>query len=170
MMAMCLETFPPAEFENYLEWFLRQNARPADKYVKMLHSCVYGGPRQTPLSQSEIHQVIGGATLRAASFEEKKAYVVPQASIPARGAARPPALPTTATGVVSGGAAAPSLPNVPPPTIPGGDTGAQEQPVEEEQAVVDSVWQIAVAESGQEYYYNTETGEVTWDKPADFVG
>jgi hypothetical protein len=137
----------------------------------MLHSCVYGGPRSTALSQSEIQQVIGGATLRSASFEEKKAYVVPQAVIPARGAARPPALPSTATGTVStggAGAAAPALPSMPPPIVPGDGT---EAPAEEAHAEgVESVWQVATAESGQEYYYNVETGEVTWDKPADYVG
>jgi len=122
-------------------------------------------------------------------LKRKKEYIVPKAVIPAKGAARPPALPLTATGTVPGAtaagvaaaaaaaAAAPALPETPPPVVaaPAVDTGehaadpsaaaASDVPKEDE-----PVWAVATAESGQEYYYHTITGEVTWDKPADFVG
>ena len=43
MMALCLETFPPKEFENYLEMFLRTHAPDRERFVKILHTTVYGG-------------------------------------------------------------------------------------------------------------------------------
>lgn len=38
LLGLCLTTFPPgADFENFLEVFLRKNAQPANKYVGALH-------------------------------------------------------------------------------------------------------------------------------------
>jgi len=47
LMAVCLDTFPPKEFENYLEMYLRTHAPDKNRFVNMLHSTVYGGERRS---------------------------------------------------------------------------------------------------------------------------
>jgi hypothetical protein len=193
LMCLCLETFPPGEFENYLEIWLRQTAQPADKYVRMLHATVYGGARTVAPTQMEMQKIIDGQSLRQITFEHKREYVAPKAKIPPKGG-----FPKDAQGNevkdetesgdqqqaeddghdVKQGYVAP--PSTRPPghedlnddKNPGAALYGDPEPQEEQGGTatgeVVNGWGVAVhPETGQEYYYNVETGEVTWDKPAD---
>jgi hypothetical protein len=66
LMAVCLETFPPGEFENYLETWLRSNAKPPERYIRLLHGTVYGGPQKSTPSIVDIQKIMnGGVCARA---------------------------------------------------------------------------------------------------------
>jgi len=83
LMACCLETFPPqSEFENYLEMFLRTFAKPAERYIRLLHATVYGGPRAVAPTQAEITRIVSGETLRKHAFDKKREYKRPVAQLP----------------------------------------------------------------------------------------
>jgi hypothetical protein len=189
LMSLCLETFPPGEFENYLEIWLRANSNPVEKYVKMLHATVYGGARTVAPTQQEMQKIINGETLRQITFEHKREYVAPKAKLPPKGGFPK----DQQTGEVKDGengeaeAAEESDERkgyvAPPSTRPPGTENLNEagagaalygdaEPTAEDQGTatgeVVNGWGIAVhPDTGQQYYYNVETGEVTWDKPTD---
>jgi hypothetical protein len=59
LMQLCLDTFPPGpEFENYLEFFLRQQANPPDQYINLLHQTLFGGARVAAPQEAEMTQII----------------------------------------------------------------------------------------------------------------
>jgi hypothetical protein len=60
LMAICLETFPPGEFENYLEMWLRTNAKPPERYIRIMHGTVYGGPQRSVPSIQDITNIMNG--------------------------------------------------------------------------------------------------------------
>ena len=90
LLAACLESFPPQpELENYLETWLR-TAVPGnlrERYVRLFHSVVYGGPRSTPLTEMELQRVANGDSLRTIDFDKPLVYDTPQARIPPYGQA-----------------------------------------------------------------------------------
>jgi len=238
LLACCLETFPPqSEFENFLEMYLRTYAKPAERYVKILHATVYGGPRATAPNQAEITKVINGETLRKQAFEKKKEYKKPIAQIPPKAPIGAPpvkgsylmaTVPPTPTGSSSPsspfssssptptGVSALLMPNTaakPPSALGAASTPRTTQssplrpsaaasfnpapsprpaatsyaapnnfqpptlaPVPQTPPVFapppppPSEWQTAYhPQTGVPYYYNTRSGEVTWDKPADLM-
>ncbi len=86
LMACCLETFPPqSELENHLEMWLRTHAKPADRFVRLLHTVVYGGARSAPLTEMEVQNVMSGKSLRQMDFDTKRPYAPPAAAIPPKG-------------------------------------------------------------------------------------
>ncbi len=60
LMAICLETFPPGEFENYLEMWLRTNSKPPERYIRIMHGTVYGGPQKSVPSINDIQNIMNG--------------------------------------------------------------------------------------------------------------
>jgi len=179
IMALSLETFPPnSEFENFLEMYLRSSPN-SERYIRILHATVYGGARRSPPTEQEIHKIIAGGTLQTISYEEKKEYQVPRAQL------RPKKVPESDGDngqVITGHAPhSPKMTPQPAPTRPehkslhnrtssNAAPPAIKAPSRTPKGVKKPVtaWAVAVhPDTGQEYFYNTETNEVTWDRPAD---
>jgi len=71
IMALCLTTFPPgADFENFLEVYLRKYATPAPKYVGALHKISFEGAMRTPPTLEQMVQVEETLATRSRGFSE----------------------------------------------------------------------------------------------------
>lgn len=197
LMCLALETFPPPpEFENYLEMFIRSRApAPSERYLKLLHSAIYGGDRPAVPTEAEIQQVCQGRSLRQAAFDQVRDYIVPSAQLPQRAPLsfapnfggnmqmRQTGAGPTQTQIMQMQQSSASSPftgtmNQSPNmyTQSGGITATQAANMNMNMNTNNggggmmgkqSAWEIAYTETGQEYYWNTETNEVTWDRPAD---
>jgi hypothetical protein len=193
-MACCLETFPPqSEFENYLEMFLRAHAKPAERFIRILHATVYGGPRAVAPNQAELTRIINGETLRKHAFDKKREYKRPVAQIPAKAPiGAPPSKEEVYRQLAASSGEAPikatdapgSTPTLGPTPASYSDPvltsagpslsaviAASSAPAAAPEAAAASPagdWQTAYhPQTGAPYYYNIRTGEVTWDKPAE---
>jgi myosin heavy subunit len=183
LLAICLDIFPPGkEFENYLEYWIRKcDRQDKDRYIKLFHQTVYGGAKAVLPSDAEITSIIQGKSTRPVtkpdySNQEEKNYAPPVHS--------KPALPPKG----GGGGAAPKASAV------GGDDEEEFEVADDEQDLADdfsavskakgkSPWTPVVDDSTgdtvshiqiffceltffSQYYYNEDTGETSWDKPA----
>jgi hypothetical protein len=62
LLLSCLAVFPPSDaFENFLDYFLRQNSRPA--YVKELYRRIYLGADRTSIHRSGVYRRLSTAGL-----------------------------------------------------------------------------------------------------------
>jgi len=143
---------------------------------------VYGGARKSSPTEPEIQKILSGGTLQTITYEEKKEYVAPKAALRPKGQAasgqsgppgRPPQKPATPPKPTAAPTTAPVEPTPVEPT-PVEPTPVESEPPPEEapydQAAPTSLWAVAQhPETGQEYYYHTETNEVTWEKPAELA-
>lgn len=67
LMILMLSTYPPpADFENFLEMYLRTCSSPKDKFVNQLHDTLYGGERKVAPSVDEFAQILANANANSA--------------------------------------------------------------------------------------------------------
>ncbi|MES1911902.1 MAG: hypothetical protein MHM6MM_004262, partial [Cercozoa sp. M6MM] len=168
LMRLLLRTAPPStSFENYLEIFLRDNApSPREPFVVALHQSIYNRERQFSVpAQSEWNAIINSQD--ASGFTEPlppggitwEDLYIPyndestDLKLPLH---RPP---TKQTAPVSSSYAGGGGPRVPAPRA-----AQQQQPAEE------PYWARHLdAASGDYFYENLQTGDVTWDVPPEHL-
>lgn len=84
LIRLCLEVYPPREFENYLEHFIRNFCPTKEAMIDLLHRSVYGGEKAVSLTAEQIGTVLKGGSLRKQTTELRE-YAPPVATLPAPG-------------------------------------------------------------------------------------
>jgi len=60
LMMLLLDSVPPNESVDYVEYFVRTKANPPTEYVKCLHQTLHGGRRNAPPTLEEMQHLAGG--------------------------------------------------------------------------------------------------------------
>jgi len=155
MMGLCLTTFPPgADFENFLEVFLRKFSNPAPKYVGALHKIMFEGAMSAPPTLQEMMNVEETLTTRSRGFSEPL----------------PPAQPSYQDLLEKyyGGAKVTNEFERKAPSAARKGAGPKKPAAKKAEVEKKTPWiEAQDPGSGQQYYYNEETGESTWDRPPE---
>jgi len=152
LMGLCLTTFPPGpDFENFLEVYLRKHSQPAVKYVGALHKIIYEGAVAAPPSLEAMQQIEQTLTSRSRGFSEPL----------------PPAQPSYQDLLEPYYSQGP-IANEFSRKAPKASSPANAGPKPPTPKVKPCLWVEAQdPDTGLPYYYHTETGESTWDRPPE---
>lgn len=183
LMCVCLRTFAPSsEFENYLEMWLKKQAKHPDEMIHLLHPTIYDGKTRRAPSESDFEKMMkeGWSVAVKPDYAEVKKYETPVVKCPPKGQANAFAIAANAAANAADSSVPPSSA---PPAIPGAAPAVPETPPVPSNAddeffgagaappppppapVLECKWAEAVTEDGETYYYNVDTMETTWDKP-----
>lgn len=172
LMALCLLFFPPsAEFSNYLEFYLRKNApsgKQKNQFTGWLRQRVLKGPAAELPTDAQLEQIETTLTGRSRGFSEplppglppwqdllESYYASAQVDNKFRREIKP------SMGQQAGAQVAKQLKSAAANNLP---LPAAAAPAKK------SPWtEMTDPDSGEPYYYNEETGESQWDKPADLM-
>lgn len=160
LMSLCLQFFPPSpELENYLEYYLRQNAptgKQKHQTIGWLRQRVYKGQVTEHPTAQQLEQIEVTLETRSRGFSEPL----------------PPGMPSWQDLRESYYDKTPlgntnfrrELPKTDPGRLSAKPNASPAQPAAPSQKP--SPWSEEIdPDSGETYYYNCETGESTWDKP-----
>lgn len=124
LMLLMLDSFAPTnEFENHVEFFLRNFANPPEKYINVLHQTLYGGNRQQAPSPEEAQQILNFSAPLRLGFDPSSEMHYNAPELPqSRGA---PVQPARGSGPPMGGPSRGGPPRGGPPggAPPGGPGG-----------------------------------------------
>eukprot|EP01083_Nonionella_stella_P139035 423279_1 len=190
LMILALNAFQPGkDFENYLEYFLKQFAPDKKRYILTFHTLIYDPSRnlQVP-SGSDYDMIVSGRDIRQPQFTDQAPPGAPSwqdilGNWEDRDDEDDGEITFTANRQNRSDRPVKELlvrnttntrePTEPQPIVQGWGTGTIRSslnepllPVTEEQ--YDGVWiELVDPESGYPYYENTETGVTQWEKPAE---